>query len=300
MIQEGGGHGAAGADRGDHRPDPPSSPPRGAQRRLVDLAEVQSLSEAGDYHLASASPDPDDLIPQEFGRDHLVRSPPPRLWCPRLSSLALTALPAHAAGPSMPSGRAAAADPEIGRGAGRQDHLGDHHHRHRPDAAAFGDTLGGFSRLIQIVFGLVDRLRRLELLPHLLLLLRRSASSDDRDRTRPRKLPCPGTPALTERILLGGAPRAVAIANGTLAAAIGLGLRLWVAGVVFWLVGHAAAVWAAKRDPWFVEVVRRHLRYPPYLSVRGGHAQSRRIPQGGPRISPICCPGRHSSRPAWC
>ncbi|MGK9235754.1 VirB3 family type IV secretion system protein [Inquilinus limosus] len=73
--------------------------------------------------------------------------------------------------------------------------------------------------------------------------------------------------ALTEPILLGGAPRAVAIANGTLAAAIGLGLRLWIAGVVLWLVGHAAAVWAAKRDPWFVEVVRRHLRYPPYLSV---------------------------------
>lgn len=73
--------------------------------------------------------------------------------------------------------------------------------------------------------------------------------------------------ALTERILLGGAPRAVAIANGTLAAAISLGLRLWLAGVLFWLVGHAAAVWATKRDPWFVEVVRRHLRYPPYLSV---------------------------------
>ncbi|MFE0757013.1 VirB3 family type IV secretion system protein [Inquilinus sp. NPDC058860] len=73
--------------------------------------------------------------------------------------------------------------------------------------------------------------------------------------------------ALTEPILLGGAPRAVAIANGTLAAAIGLGLRLWIAGVVLWVVGHAAAVWAAKRDPWFVEVVRRHLRYPPYLSV---------------------------------
>lgn len=73
--------------------------------------------------------------------------------------------------------------------------------------------------------------------------------------------------ALTEPILLGGVPRAVAIANGTLAAAIGLGLRLWVAGVGFWLVGHAAAVWAAKRDPWFVEVVRRHLRYPSILSV---------------------------------
>ncbi|MCI0465729.1 MAG: hypothetical protein L0Y57_01775 [Beijerinckiaceae bacterium] len=32
--------------------------------------------------------------------------------------------------------------------------------------------------------------------------------------------------ALTEPVLLGGAPRAVAIANGTLAAAAGLGLRL--------------------------------------------------------------------------
>ncbi len=68
--------------------------------------------------------------------------------------------------------------------------------------------------------------------------------------------------ALIEPILLAGAPRAVAIANGTLAAAIGLGLRLWVAGVLIWLVGHLAAVWAARRDAQFVEVVRRHLRYP--------------------------------------
>ena len=71
--------------------------------------------------------------------------------------------------------------------------------------------------------------------------------------------------ALTEPILLGGAPRAVAILNGTLAAAIGLGLRLWVAGVVIWLIGHLAAVWAAKRDAAFVDVVRRHLRYPQHM-----------------------------------
>jgi type IV secretory pathway TrbD component len=71
--------------------------------------------------------------------------------------------------------------------------------------------------------------------------------------------------ALTEPILLGGAPRAVAIINGTLAAAIGLGLRLWIAGAALWLIGHLAAVWAAKRDPDFVDVVRRHLRYPPHL-----------------------------------
>jgi len=71
--------------------------------------------------------------------------------------------------------------------------------------------------------------------------------------------------ALTEPILLGGAPRAVAIVNGTLAAAIGLGLRFWLAGAAIWLIGHLAAVWAAKRDPAFVEVVRRHLRYPQHL-----------------------------------
>lgn len=71
--------------------------------------------------------------------------------------------------------------------------------------------------------------------------------------------------ALVEPIMLGGAPRTVAIANGTLAAALGLGLRLWLAGLVIWAIGHLAAVWAARRDAQFVEVARRHLRYPPYL-----------------------------------
>jgi type IV secretion system protein VirB3 len=73
--------------------------------------------------------------------------------------------------------------------------------------------------------------------------------------------------ALTEPILLGGAPRAVAILNGTLAAALGLGLRLWIAGLLLGIVGQAAAVWAAKRDPQFVDVVRRHLRIQGYLGV---------------------------------
>ena len=73
--------------------------------------------------------------------------------------------------------------------------------------------------------------------------------------------------ALTEPILLGGAPRAVAIINGTLAAAVGLGLRLWIVGALIWLIGHLAAVWAAKRDPAFVDVVRRHLRISAYLGV---------------------------------
>ncbi len=73
--------------------------------------------------------------------------------------------------------------------------------------------------------------------------------------------------SLTEPILLAGAPRSLAIINGTLAAALGLGLRLWIAGLLIWLAGHLAAVWAAKRDPAFVDVVRRHLRYPTFLSA---------------------------------
>ena len=73
--------------------------------------------------------------------------------------------------------------------------------------------------------------------------------------------------ALSEPILLGGAPRALAILNGTLAGAIGLGLRLWLIGLAVWALGHFASVWAAKRDPLFVDVVRQHLRTPTHLTV---------------------------------
>ena len=73
--------------------------------------------------------------------------------------------------------------------------------------------------------------------------------------------------ALTEPILLGGAPRTIAIANGTLAAAVGLGLRLWIVGLVLWLVGHLLAVWAAKRDAQIADVARRHLRFPTWFGV---------------------------------
>ena len=73
--------------------------------------------------------------------------------------------------------------------------------------------------------------------------------------------------ALTEHILLGGAPRSIAIMNGTLAGALGLGQRLWLVGIAVWAIGHFAAVWAAKRDSQFVEVGRRHIRIPAFLSV---------------------------------
>ncbi|WP_303831558.1 VirB3 family type IV secretion system protein [Asticcacaulis taihuensis] len=73
--------------------------------------------------------------------------------------------------------------------------------------------------------------------------------------------------ALTDPILMAGAPRAVAIINGTLAAALGLGLRLWVLGLVLAVVGHALAAWAARHDPDFLDVARRHLRLPAHLDT---------------------------------
>ena len=73
--------------------------------------------------------------------------------------------------------------------------------------------------------------------------------------------------ALTDPILMAGAPRAIAIVNGTLAAALGLGLRLWLFGLVLGVIGHALAVWAARHDPDFFDVARRHLRLPTYLDT---------------------------------
>lgn len=71
--------------------------------------------------------------------------------------------------------------------------------------------------------------------------------------------------SLTEPLLMGGAPRAVAIVNGTLAAALGLGLRLWLLGALIGIVGHALAVWAAKADPQFMDVFSRHLKHKMFL-----------------------------------
>lgn len=66
--------------------------------------------------------------------------------------------------------------------------------------------------------------------------------------------------SLATPVLLGGAPRAIAILNGTVAAALGLGLQQWIAGLVIWAFGHTLAVFAAKRDPDFARVLTRHLR----------------------------------------
>jgi type IV secretion system protein VirB3 len=72
--------------------------------------------------------------------------------------------------------------------------------------------------------------------------------------------------SLTEPILMGGAPRGAAILNGTIAAALGLGLQIWLLGIAFWVIAHGVCVFAAKRDPKFLEVLTRHIRHKGYLA----------------------------------
>lgn len=72
--------------------------------------------------------------------------------------------------------------------------------------------------------------------------------------------------SLTEPILMGGVPRAAAIMNGTIAAALGLGLQVWPAGVIYWVVAHSVCAFAAKRDFKFFEVLIRHIRHKNYLN----------------------------------
>ena len=72
--------------------------------------------------------------------------------------------------------------------------------------------------------------------------------------------------SLGSPILLGGAPRGIAIDNGTIADAVGLGLQQWLVGLGLWLIGHSVAVFAARRDPDFAPILIRHLRQKGYLA----------------------------------
>lgn len=71
--------------------------------------------------------------------------------------------------------------------------------------------------------------------------------------------------SLTRPILLGGVPRAFAILNATVGAAIAFGLQQPLIGLPLWAVLQGAAAWAATRDPWFLETWPRHLAKPTFL-----------------------------------
>jgi len=73
--------------------------------------------------------------------------------------------------------------------------------------------------------------------------------------------------SLTRPILIGGVPRGFAILNATFGAAIGLGLQQPLIGIPLFAALHAAAAWAAARDPWFLETWPRHLAKPSYFGT---------------------------------
>lgn len=73
--------------------------------------------------------------------------------------------------------------------------------------------------------------------------------------------------SLTRPILMGGVPRDFAIINGTICAAIGLGLQQPFIGLPLWLLLQGAAAWAAARDPWFLDTWPRHMAKPAYFAA---------------------------------
>lgn len=72
--------------------------------------------------------------------------------------------------------------------------------------------------------------------------------------------------SLTQPILLGGTPREFAILNGTIGAALLLGLHSYL-GVPACIVLHLIAVALTRQDPSFLETFRRHINHKPYYGV---------------------------------
>jgi type IV secretion system protein VirB3 len=83
----------------------------------------------------------------------------------------------------------------------------------------------------------------------------------------PEHYTAPLRTSLTRPILLGGVPRGFAILNGTLCAAIALGLQQPFIGAPLWAVLQGAAAWAAARDPWFLVIWPRHFAKPSYFET---------------------------------
>ncbi len=65
--------------------------------------------------------------------------------------------------------------------------------------------------------------------------------------------------ALTQPILMGGAPRSYAILNGTLAAIVAFAGAI-VPGILLGIAGHVLGVFLARRDPDVIEVLKRAMR----------------------------------------
>lgn len=72
--------------------------------------------------------------------------------------------------------------------------------------------------------------------------------------------------SLTVPLLLAGVPRRFALLNGTVVAALALGLHNLLA-IPIGLVVHLVAVYATKYDPFFLEVGINHLKEKRHYHV---------------------------------
>ena len=72
--------------------------------------------------------------------------------------------------------------------------------------------------------------------------------------------------SLTQPIMIGGVPREIAILNGTLSAALVLGLHSWL-GVPLGIVLHVIAVNMAKKDPQCFGTFRRQIKQRGFYGV---------------------------------
>jgi len=67
-------------------------------------------------------------------------------------------------------------------------------------------------------------------------------------------------------ILLKGVPRRLAILNGGLTLALGVGGQVWWV-LPLGIALHVVASWGAKLDPWFFDVLLEHIKIKAYYRV---------------------------------
>ena len=70
--------------------------------------------------------------------------------------------------------------------------------------------------------------------------------------------------SLSEPITIAGVPRMIAVLNGTLTAVLALGLQVPFIGLPIGVAIHTACFWLNKRDPYFFDALKRHIRQKPY------------------------------------
>lgn len=77
----------------------------------------------------------------------------------------------------------------------------------------------------------------------------------------------PVAQGLAEPMLLAGMPRDYAVVMGTVALVLGLALRIWWLGLLWWAAAHALGIFAARADKRVFDVLRRHLGRAGHLDA---------------------------------